>query len=288
MPLELRRDHLIEMKPNPLKTVNTRLPEEDIEYLRTLYEKYKIPYSNAFGKALSHFKMSIWKGYKKWMKKVERQIPVGLKGNSVMSMEEVLQEQDYGYKYQFEKVTPQKDWKRLCLRFPESDLLFLRRISNRKTTLSEYMHFLIKEMKKGEIDYWVSNKPILNPIDSIMSYKAKLKVTVGIRLEDYEKMNEIIKLYRYKKQAKVTKSEIVELAYRLFSKMPGMKQKKVKEDDKREGKKSGALKKISVSLSYRPQYDRRILRSALHYLLKEERLEDNMDKSTTYLPVHPK
>ncbi len=300
----------IDVAPYKPVTVSAFLPHEEIEYLKYLRkfrnidfftgktsDQLNIPYSEAIRRAIIHVKEKILKDYRQWAEQTNNEPPPkpsadSLKEHLDLFMNEIVQEHEFLLliRRDFPRVPRKGNRIRICLRLTKGDLKFLRDITRRPATMGDYLYYLIRAMrgfrmevrrKNGQLIS--ENKPIRFPIPLIRKYEPHKKMTMAIRMNDYKKIIEFMQGYARKYSEKITKSEIVVLAYHLFKHKSERERNQILLVEKRKGKSRGYLKKISFSFSdigYYPQKIKprhRELKAAVYHLLGEKKWESLID-----------
>lgn len=286
--LKLRWHGIDEVGPYRVKSVNVLLSPDGVDRLEMVKLRHDVPYSQIIRRAIFYLKDYTWKRYKEWVEIETYDEPLPkYKGYTIREqldkkVEEALRRPGFEPGIQFLEHGPEKRV-RVCFRMTIGDIAFLSRISKGKATLSECVGHLIR--KNVRIYRRKSGKRGLPWITGlIIRYKPHRKITFPVRQKDDEAMKDFIKRYALKYDEKLTKSEIVELAYHLFKRMGKGRQLKILEQEKKESRKRGKFKKISVSISFEGKYHweehipvRKELRAALYSLLKSEKFSDLVD-----------
>lgn len=283
--LKLRWHGIEEVGPYRAKSVNVLLSPDEVDRLEMVKVRHDVPYSQIIRRAIFYLKESTWRRYKEWVEieTYDEALPK-YKGYTIREqldkkVEEALRRPGFEPGIQFREHGSEKKV-RVCFRMTIGDIAFLSRISKGNASLSECVGHLIR---KNIIIYRRKNGKQGLPwiAGLIIRYKRHRKITFPVRQKDDEAMKDFIKRYGLKYDEKLTKSEIVELAYHLFKQKGKGRQLKILEQEKKESRKRGKFKKISVSISFEGKYHwkeyipvRKELRAAQYSLLKSEKFGD--------------
>ena len=125
-----------------MKAVNIVLPRRDHEWLKEIYEEYRIPYSDVFRQAIFHFKRYVLRQYLGDLKRSRHE---DIQDNERISiseqMDEILQRAFRDSTFQGPKMAfytgTSEDRVRICLRMTTWDHQFLLNISNPRRSTGE-------------------------------------------------------------------------------------------------------------------------------------------------------
>jgi hypothetical protein len=105
------------------------------------------------------------------------------------------------------------------------------------------------------------------------------KITMGIRVKDYEELGEMMKRYHMKYSEKISRSEVMKLGYSRFRRLSKKQRDRLLSREKKD-RSRGSLRKVSLSLSFErwkidwnPKVLVPELRASLYYLLRSKKLE---------------
>jgi hypothetical protein len=262
-----------------LKTVNVSLPPEDIDRLEMVKKRYKIPYGEIFNRAIFYLKTDF--GDKSLLKYRDYVVRERLDEE----IRRAFKNPDFHPEVGFVRPKSAKR-NRICFRMKNKDIEFLKDLSKGEANLTLCLHYLIRRTiriyhREGrESSMWVKRL--------IHGYHPHSKKTFTVRDFDCRKMDEFTDRYKAKYDEKLTRSEIVALAYHLFKRRGKHRQQVALNREKKEGKSRGRSKKISVSFSYEgrnywEEYEPSPtdLRAALYSLLKSKRFWALVDVNST-------
>ncbi len=281
----------IDIAPYRTKSVNAVLPVEYAKRLKRMSNRFKIPYSEIFRRKIFELKKLHWKYHNYWDAVGH---PPEFRKHSIREEleEEFKNIQERGFTY-WRMESEQKTKKRvrikprtgkgvrICLRLTEGDLRMVKILVD-KETIGDCLKLLIP--KESDLETPTSSADVV-PVNGfeIEQYRPHRKITLGVRMEDYMRLNEFIDRYASKYSEKLTRSEVVVFAYHLFKRATWKEQQK---SLKAESKKRGNFKKISISFSnmgYRcPMVDKpetKELRAALYFVLNSKRFNGLVDNA---------
>ncbi len=267
----------IDVQPYRLRPINVSLPLKDVENLKGVKRDYGIPYGEFFCRAIFYVRADLWKRYNGWIDNENCEERLSKSRGYIIreqldgKVEKALQGSKFDPGIRFDRIEPGRRC-RVCFRMKAADLKLLGCLSKGEMHLDECLHYLIRRTikiypkKQGEDSRWVKRL--------IVAYKPHWQITFSVREMDCRNMDEFIERYEKKYSEKVTRSEIVALAYHLFKRMRLSHQEEAKIRERREGKERGRGKKISVSFSYEGKLHWKkhnpplgSLRAALHSVL---------------------
>jgi hypothetical protein len=248
-----------------LRPVNVLLPSEDIDRLETIKKNYNVPYGEFFIRAIFYLRRDIWEHYRRWNRLEMRKnlLPYRRKRGTYDSeskyrgyvvreqldekVQEIIKNRRFDPKIRFNKFEAGKK-SRICFRIKNGDIKVLNDLSKGEVSLGTCLHYIINRTmgiyRKKDGETFVRQNRL------IKGYKPHSKITFTVRHLDCRSMDIFMRQYRIKYSEKLTKSEIVALAYHLFKRMGLRRQEVARIREKKEGKGRGRSKKISVSFSY--------------------------------------
>ena len=251
-----------------LRPVNVLLPSEDIDRLEMVKKKYNIPYGEIFSRAIFYIRRDIWERYRSNRGYVVRE-------QLDEKVQEIIKNRRFKPKVRFNKFEAGKK-SRVCFRMKNGDIKLLNDLSKGEVSLGTCLHYIVNRTiriyrkKGGYLPMWTERL--------IVGFKPHSKITFAVRDLDCHNMDIFTRQYKVKYSEKVTKSEIVALAYHLFKRMGLRRQEVARIREKKEGKSRGGSKKISVSFSYagRNYWEKHEpspteLRAALYSLLRSKK-----------------
>lgn len=260
----------INVEPYRMKTINIMLPRKDYEYLKEIFELYRIPYSDVFRQAIFHFKRYVLRQYFRDLKRSRQEdIQENARISISEEMDEILQRAFRDSMFRGPKIafytSTHEDRVRICLRMTTWDHQFLLKISNPGTSVSDCLGYLLKRMR-----------------ENIIRKSSHKKITFGIRMSESEALNEFMNRYHTKYGEKTTKSEVIVFAYYLFRRKKGLEQQKLMRCERLDGK--GGFKKISISFLWPGYADWKRLGPAPQRLLGMRRMFVNADGKLNQAP----
>jgi hypothetical protein len=260
----------ISVKPYRMKAINVVLPRIDYEYLKEINELYRIPYADVLRQAIFHFKKYLLREYLRHLQRsAQKNIQEKVRISISEEMDEILQRALKDSTFQGPRLafynSSSEERVRICLRMTTWDHQFLLQISKAQTSVSDCLAYLLKRMR-----------------ENIIQESSHKKLTFGVRISEYEALNEFLTRYHMRYGEKITKSEVIVFAYYLFRHKKGLEQQKLLRCERLDGK--GRLKKISISFSWPGYTDWKRLKPAPKRLLGMRRMFINANGKLNQAP----
>jgi hypothetical protein len=253
-----------------MKAINVVLPRIDYEYLKEINNLYRIPYSDVFRQAIFHFKRHVLRQYLRHLQRTPQQeVQEDITISISEEMDEILQRAFKDSTFRGPKLafytSRSEERVRICLRMTTWDHQFLLQISKAQTSVGDCLAYLLKRVR-----------------ENVIQKSSHKKLTFGIRIAEYEALNEFRNRYHMKYGEKLTKSEVIVFAYHLFRRKKGLEQQKLLRCERLDSK--GRLKKISISFSWPSYTDWKRLKPAPKKLLGMRRMFINADGKLNQAP----